>query len=70
MDMYMPTSVKKNAYWFKIYFTSLIKDFKINTFFIMIKNPQFYNIVDRMHQVIYKIIVMKYFSNNVFNYIL
>ena len=55
--------------WYSKFYVPLINDFSIKTVCMSVNNPQENALVDWSHQFIYKVIVTKYISNKIFNYI-
>ena len=55
-----------NGSEFKRYFTPFIKDLSIKTVCVTSYTPQDNDTVERVHQVIYKTLVIKYFDKKVF----
>ena len=54
---------------FKLYFTTLLKEFNIKHILTKIKNPQANALVEQMHKLILNMIVTKDIDNKVFEYI-
>ena len=52
---------------FKRDFTPLLKDFNMKPVLISVKNPQANSMVERFHQVILNMLVIKYIDNKVFD---
>ena len=55
-----------NGSEFKRDFTPLLKEFDIKSVLISVKNPQANTMVERVHQVILNMLVIKYLDNKVF----
>ena len=58
-----------NGSEFKLYFTPVLKDYDLKPVYMTLKNPQDNDLVERVHQVIYYMLIHKDIDNKLFDYI-
>ena len=58
-----------NGSEFKLYFTPVLKDYDLKPVYMTLKNPQDNDLVERVHQVIYYMLINKDIDNKLFDYI-